>query len=242
MRRFMVGVVMLLLLALTACSRDQRDSGTDLSETPQSTRMNSFKDKRGERAVVQAATAAAIRSQVAEDVMRVSVATARTIRVARQLVDEMVDRIIGLDDGDERLSKMKALSRIVAQRPIDTNTSPNRSFSHEVRFVMGLEVFDGFVRLGDMDAAWGALLFLLRNYRAAVAEANAELKEIQKTSIGSAKGETRTALRNAQWYYRSVNNGYEAAREFLCKFVLPHLSEKHPIPDEVAGEMSQNLK
>ena len=44
------------------------------------------------------------------------------------------------------------------------------------------------------------------------------------------------------YLYRLIDHGYEAAREFLGRFVLPHVTDKHQMPEDVAAEMARIMR
>lgn len=238
MNRILLVIVAVSLVFLSSCTKKdkipkaQHRGESDLVNPQQGVRPSHLNEK-----MVAGVAMDSPRLVLSEEEMLATIITVKTIRVSQSVVDGLVDRILTLDDAAERLSQMRSLSRVVAARPDSNKTPLGRSMTHELRFKMGLEVFDGFLKLGKTDDAWQELLALLEHYQRAIDEARQELKRCELNMKERPSNQLHVELQAAREYQRYVNSDFEAAKEFTREFVLPNVLKHYSMSETFRKKM-----
>lgn len=174
--------------------------------------------------------------------MQVAIRQARTPHAGRKTVEEIVSRIIVLNDTDKRFEQMLMLAEIVFQRPIDCSTPSNRANGHLIIFNAELEVFDGFLKIGQPEEAWRLLLRTIRSYRKTRDKAKIEMDRCPNPrGCVPFNLEAHKAREGAECYYRVVNHDYKCAVHTIKDFILPHVKSKFTIPVTLEDELSAEL-
>ena len=155
----------------------------------------------------------------------------KTVRSARLVVTEQINRILAEDRFEDRLRKMRELAEIVSDWPVDESSPSNHANSHHLRFKMELEVFDGFVKLGKMEDAWRVVLDSLVAYREVMQKARIRADEsVKRYEKSSGNTAVRMEMNEDLEYCRCVENDYQCAIHLIRDNLVPNVRFKFGIP------------
>ena len=177
-------------------------------------------------------------SQIAEEAMRLNVQSAKTVREAWSKVHGMVAKILQQPPGTGRLAQMQKLSSIVALYGTSRTTARERAFSQELRFTMEQEIFDGLIRMNEMDIAWQGLLRSVAQYRTAAIDAKDNLEKInEKLSRFPNDLSLRKIKIEAKEGFLAMLNGYQCATNRIFSYILPNVKSRFGVSPDIERQV-----
>lgn len=227
-------IFVFLLCLVGACSRDETCRG-DKQYIEESTAQGGLRTRLmfGDDSRQSSSMCTQSKSPSVESVKQVVYAP-KTVRAARLVVTEQINRCLAQGRFEDRLRKMRELAEIVSDWPVDESSPSNRANSHHLRFKMELEVFDGFVKLGKMEDAWRVVLSSIVAYREVMQKARIRADESVKRYEKSSGGmDVRMEMNKCLEYCRCVENDYQCAIHLIRDNLVPNVRFKFGIPASV---------